>query len=126
MNLNALAAGMLGIVNPQVLGTVFISTGYTTGRGGVRAPKYDKFERVKMSVQALSAKELQHLDSLGIQNVSRAVYINGALDGVRRLKNKGGDMLAVCGSNWLVVQVLEAWDTAGWCKVAVNEQVAAP
>lgn len=126
MNLNGLVRGLVGVVTPPILGTVFISTGYVTSDAGVRTPTYDQTDNVLMSVQALTAKEIDHLDSLNVQGVTRGVYINGAIDGVRRVKGKGGDLLGFLGSTWLVVQVLETWDTAGWCKVAVAEQVDAP
>ena len=126
MNLRALVNPFTQTVNPNVTGTVMVSTGYSTDAAGVRVPTYDTATGVSMQVQALSGGEVKHLDSLNIQGVMRGVYVNGTLEGVRRLNSKGGDLLGFGNSWWLVVQVLEPWDQSNWCKVAVTEQTKGP
>ena len=66
------------------------------------------------------------LYALDIQGVLRAAYIQGNVEGINRVRGKGGDLLTFNGETWLVVVVLETWDTPGWCKVAINLQTAAP
>lgn len=122
MNLHAIAGPAVSIVNPTTLATLLVSTGYTTGSDGTRTPSYSATDNVPVQVQALSAREIEHLDSINIQNVSRAAYINGNVEGLDRASAKGGDLLIFDGATWLVVQVLETWSASGWCKVALSKQ----
>ena len=126
MSLRGLANSMTSVVNPNVVGVVALSSGYTTDSAGVRTPTYTYIQNVTMQMQPLTGRELQHLDGLNLQGILRAIYIEGSLEGVRRLQGRGGDMVQIEGSWWLVVQVLEPWNQSGWCKVAVSEQTNAP
>lgn len=126
MNLHQTVRGAIGAVNPDVLGSVLLSTGYTTGGAGKRTPTYDRIDRMPMQIQPLSPMDLKQLDSLNIQGVERAVYINGAPVGVDRRDVKGGDLIEVLGARWLVTVVLEPWDSAGWSKVGVTKQIDPP
>ena len=126
MSLRSRANALTRRVNPNVMGTIYFSDGYMTDDAGDRYPAFIPSPPTAMQVQALSGREVQHLDSLNIQGLLRAVYLNGRVDGVRRLTNQGGDILAFSGSYWLVVQVLEPWDGSGWVKVAVSEQIELP
>lgn len=129
MNLHALVRGAITAVNPDVTGRVYVSIGQTTGANGKRVPTYDRIDGVTMQVQPLSMQDvgrLQQMDGLNLEAVMRAVYINGAPKGVDRVEMKGGDILYVIDHYWLVVAVLEPWDTAGWTKVGVAKQVNPP
>lgn len=119
MNLHTIVSGAIGAVNPFQLITVQVSTGYTTNADGTRAPQYVTVLNVSAQIQQLSAADLRHLDALNIQGVSRVLYLNGHLNGVVRVSEKGGDLVTLCdGSVWLTTQVIERWDV-GWCKVGI-------
>lgn len=122
MNLHAIVRPAIGAINPDLLGSVLVCTGYTTAANGRQQPTYTRTDGVPMQIQALSSKEVEHLDSLNIQNVTRAVYINGNIEGIDRVLLKGGDLLVFLGETWLVTTTLETWDVGGWCKVAVTKQ----
>lgn len=125
MNLNVVASAATRAVTPAVPGTLYLSDGYTTDAAGKRTPRY-RPRAVTVDLQAASGKDLQQLDGLAIQGVSRVAYLNGDVQGLNRTERKGGDMLRVRGDYWLVVTVLETWDTPGWTKVALSQQVAKP
>ena len=78
-----------------------------------------------VQMQALQYKDLMQLAALNINGEKRALYVNGEVEGVLRPNNQGGDLFTMPdGSVWLVVQVLENWNTtAGWTKCAVVKQV---
>jgi hypothetical protein len=124
MNLHQIASGAIGAINPFVLGTIKVSTGYTTAADGSRVSTYTPFTGVSMQVQALTWKDLQQVDGLNLNGTRRAIYMNGRADGVVRSLLKGGDLIALTnGPNagtWLVALVLEQWPD--WCKVAVTLQ----
>ena len=133
MNLHQLVSSAISAVNPPITGTISQSTGYTTAADGTQIPSYATVSGVAMQVQALQAKELAQLESLNIQGLMRAVYLNGNTEGVVRPQMKGGDLLTFnqgaagfSGTTWKVIQVLETWDADGWCKVAVQLQVGGP
>jgi hypothetical protein len=121
MNLRGIANGVTSSVNPNVPLVVQISTGYTTAANGQRSPSYAAPVTVQGQVQALSNKEIQHLDALNIQDARNAIYVNGQLNGLVREENMGGDLITdPAGNVWLVAIVLENWPD--WCKVAVVRQ----
>lgn len=122
MNLRAIANTITQTVNDNTSGDVWRSDGYTTADDGKRTPTFARvMEAAAMQVQALTSGELEHLDSLNIQGVNRAAYVNGELKGVDRVANAGGDVLAFGGQWWLVAVVLEPWTGAGWTKAALAQ-----
>lgn len=121
MNLHAIAGPIVAAVNPTVFGRLWTSDGYITSPSGKRSPTYSLTPNVALQVQALSAPELAQTESLNIEGVKRAVYVNGDVQGVDRVDGKGGDLLDFNAKRWLVVTVLETWP--GWCKVAVALQL---
>lgn len=124
MNLHSIAVGLISAVNPQVLATVRVSTGYTVLPNRKQVPTYDTMTDVPAQVQALTFRDLQQLDGLNLNGTRRAIYLYGRFDGVVRSQVKGGDLVTLVDSPnagvWLVAQVLEQW--SGWCKVAVTLQ----
>jgi hypothetical protein len=123
VNLRAIANAATRGVNPNIAATVQRSTGYTTAPNGKQVPSYAAAAPIVLQAQALSKKEVEHLDSLNISGATTTVYANQHLTAVDRVTNSGGDMLTFGGFAWLVVAVLEDWTmTAGWCKVAVTRQ----
>jgi hypothetical protein len=130
LNLHAITRAAIQSVNPDISATYLKSTGYTTDGSGARTPSYVSTD-VKIQVQALTGKDLQHPAMQNAEGVLRAVYMYGNTQGVVRPDVKGGDLLEfpqVQGGTpqqWLVVAVLETWspDAAGWCKLGVNLQI---
>lgn len=126
INIRGIANQAIQSINPDVLATLKRSDGYETRAGGLRVPKYTTFTDVRMQAQAMSFGDLQQLDGLNIQGVRRAIYTDGALFGVLRAAQKGGDILIFPtgtfpeGDTWLCVHVLEQWST--WVKVAITLQ----
>lgn len=123
MNLRAIANNATRSVNPNISATVMVSTGYNTAANGRQVPAYAPPVCLTLQAQALSKKEIEHLDSMNLSNATRAVYANMTLTGVDRVKQSGGDLLVFGGETWLVISVLEDWSlTSGWCKVAIARQ----
>lgn len=127
MNLHGIVRGAINTVNPDMTGVWRESTGFTQTPDGRPVPGYTDHAGIRMQVQALSGRDLQHKDFASLQGVKRSVYAFGNIQGVVRPDGTGGDLLLFPqdrgGANrtWLVVVVLESWtpDSAGWCKVGV-------
>lgn len=121
MNLHAVVAPAIGAVNPFVAATVKVSTGYTIAGDGTQQPTYADPVTVQAQVQPLSTSDVRHIEALNIQNVERAIYLNGHVDGLVRSQNKGGDLITISsGPNpgtYLVTHVFEAWPD--WVKAGV-------
>jgi hypothetical protein len=131
MNLLGLVRGVITTVNPDTPATLLQSTGYATASDGSRTPTYSSTTQ-QVQVQALSAREIQHLDGLNITGVLRKVFLNGDWRSVYRPGNAGGDKFQFAaatpvpinlrGTTWLVVQVLETWPD--WCSLAIQQQMS--
>lgn len=72
-------------------------------------------------VQPMTKSDLTQIEGLNLNGDKKAIYLNGAIDGVVRVRLKGGDLIDTPdGQTWLVVQNLEGFDaTAGWTKAAM-------
>jgi hypothetical protein len=133
MNIRGLANAAISVVNPNTAAQLAQSSGYTTSDSGKRTPIYTQTP-VQVQVQAFSAPQIAHLDSLNIQGVLRNARLDGDWRGVYRPNTQGGDILTfgttpdvrvdLRGTTWLVVQVLETWAT--WCSLAIQLQKSAP
>jgi hypothetical protein len=121
MNPHGIVRGAIGAVNPMIFATVGSSTGYTTNADGSRVPTYAVTPDVPIQVQALTGKEIERLNNLGIQGVLRAVYMTGSANGIVRKYGEGGDLLTFNGQTWLATTVLESWPD--WTKLAVTLQM---
>ena len=77
-------------------------------------------------VQALTKKEIEHIDNMNLSPCDRAAYVNGQLQAYDRVTQTGGDFLYFEDRWWKVMAVLEGWTTAGWCKVALVGQMRGP
>lgn len=133
MDLNGIASQFTRAVTPAVTGALFLSTGYTTAGDGKQVPTYDERTLTSIDMQALSGADLRQLDALNVQGASRAAYLRGNIEGVNRVRGKGGDLVVISEGpgvppaqlgTWLVVGVLETWPD--WCKVALALQNDAP
>jgi hypothetical protein len=76
---------------------------------------------LQSQLQPLTFQDLMHLDGMNIQGSQRALYVQGAFNGVVRPTQKGGDLVTLPdGKIWLTTHVLEQWPD--WCKFAVTLQ----
>jgi hypothetical protein len=128
MNLHSIVRGAINTVNPDITGRWLESTNAVTYTpDGRPVPAYTHHAGVRMQVQALTGKDLQHVNFASMQGVKRSVYAFSNIQGVVRPDGTGGDLLIFPQDRggaervWLVVAVLETWtpDSAGWCKVGV-------
>lgn len=127
MNLHAIAFANTRAVNPQQTLIVQVSTGNATNADGTRTPTYAAPVTVLGDVQALTYKDIQQISGLNLNGTRRAIYLNGEVDGLVRVENKGGDLITdQYGNVWLVALVLEQWSDVGpvpsWVKCAVTLQ----
>lgn len=123
MNLHGVAGPMVAAVNPTVQVRVKRSTGYTTGQTGKRTPTYTvDATTVDSQTQPVSATELRHVNSLGIQGNLEAFYLYGFVANVVRADGTGGDLIVdAARKTWLVVMNAEQWPD--WCRVVGCLQV---
>lgn len=125
MNLHQIASGVIAAVNPFQPVVILHSTGYSTAATGRRVPTYAAPVTASGQVQELSSRDLRQLEGLNIQGSSKAIYLNGFMDGVVRLAQKGGDLVQLQdGTWWLTTNVLEAWPD--WVKISVTQQINGP
>lgn len=122
MNLRAIANQATSAINPNISAVLRVSTGSTRAGDYTQVPTYATDVTVTVQNQALTGRDIEHLDSLNIQGVVRKVYLNGNVEGLNRAAGKGGDLLVFGGRTWLVVVVFERWDASGWSAVGVTEQ----
>jgi len=122
MNLHGLASNCAGAVNPSVVATIRTSTGSTPQADGSLVPTYATATGL-VNVQGLSGKDIQHLNGLNIQGVTRKAYVKGDLNGVVRASGQGGDLLTLPdGTIWLVATVFESWPD--WSAVGLIQQLS--
>lgn len=124
MNIRGIANNVSNVVNSNTLITYYQSNGYTIGDGAKQIPAYLDGIDGYGNIQALDSIDLKHLEGLNIQGVIRAIYLYGDVAGVIRPDTRGGDLINVCGQQWLVVKVIEHWKT--WVKAAIQYQGEAP
>jgi hypothetical protein len=117
MNLHQIVSGAIGVVNPHVIAQLYQSTGYTTADDGTQMPSYAAPVRASVQVQALSSDELKLVDGLNVQGNKQAIYLNGNWQGLVRPDHRGGDLIKLGDTTYLVITVLESWPD--WTKLAV-------
>lgn len=126
MNLHGVVAGVIGAVNERVPVSIQVSTGSTTAADGTPQPTYAAPIPALGQVQPLTWRDLQQLDGLTLQGTRVGMYLFGEIRGIVRATNRGGDLITIASGPytgvWLVAQVLEGWDSAGWCKTACTLQ----
>lgn len=122
MDLHGIASSAIGAVNPFVPVTISISTGSTTNADGSRTPTYsDPIDGVMAQVQPMTFSDLRQTEGLNLQGTKRGIYLEGNIDAIVRLNQKGGDLITMeDGSVWLTVLILESW--VDWCKAAITLQ----
>lgn len=119
MNVRGLANSVTQVVNPNETVSVLRSTGYTTGAGARQVPSYAAPVTGIAQVQALDGDDLKQIEGLNIQGTLKAIYLRGALAGVVRPDQTGGDIIKRKNNAemWLVVKILEAWPD--WVKAVI-------
>ncbi len=123
MNLHGLASPAVGAVNPPVLATIQTSTGSTVATDGSVTPTFTTANGL-VNVQALSGKDIQHLNGLNVQGVTRKAYCYGTVNGIIRASGKGGDKITMPdGTIWKVGTVFETWPD--WSAVGLIQQAPA-
>lgn len=129
MNLRGIANQVSRTINPNRDVSVLRSTGFTAGAGARQVPSYAAPVVGPAQIQALDADDIKQIDGLNIQGVMRAIYLYGVLVGVVRPDQTGGDLIKITDMpgfpgerTWLVVKVLEGWDTWTKCCIVLQGQ----
>lgn len=126
MNLRNIANSVTRTINPNLTVQLRAYQGYTTGPSGKTTAAYASAVPVVAQVQALTKKEIEHIDALNISACERGAYVNVQLRAYDRHEQTGGDFLFFENRWWKVMAILEGWTTAGWCKAALTGQVVGP
>ncbi len=122
MNLHAIVRSAISSVNPDVPVTVAFSLPPTTAPTGKRTATYSAPVPMMAQVQALTSTDLRKMEGQNIQGATRSIYLYGTLDGVSRMKQKGGDLVTLPGGVvYLTTMVLEQWPD--WVKVSATAQM---
>lgn len=93
MDLQGIASGIITAVNPMAVGTLRISTGYSTAANGSRTPTYRDVPGVELQVQSLTFRDLTQIDGLNLNGTRKGIYIRGRVEGIVRPENRGGDLI---------------------------------
>lgn len=117
MNLRGIANRSIQSINPNIAIEFYRSTGYTIGAGRKQIPSYATPVSGYGNLQALDGVDLKQLEGMNIQGKIKAIFIYGEAAGSVRPDNTGGDLIKIDGRTWLVVKILEGWET--WCKAAI-------
>jgi hypothetical protein len=120
IDLRAISNNAIQSINKDVAVSVLKSTGYIIGAGAKQVPSYAAPIPGLAQLQALSGNDLKQLDGLNIQGVKKAIYFKGVLSGIIKPNSLGGDVVHIGTEKWLIVQVLENWNT--WTKAVIVYQ----
>lgn len=121
MNLRAMASGVTQVVVPKVQLIVRVSRGTTQDASFKTVPSYAPPVKVMGDVQPVMFRDIQQMDGLNLQGTRRRIYLYGKIDGLVRVKNKGGDLITDPDGNvWLVAVVAEQWPTWVVCLVTLQ------
>lgn len=126
MNLRNMANRVTSAINPNLSVQHRPYAGYSTLGTGKVAVTYGAARPLVAQVQALTKKEIEHIDNMNLSPCDRAAYVNGQLQAYDRVEQTGGDFLYFENRWWKVMAILEGWTTAGWCKVALVGQLQGP
>jgi hypothetical protein len=134
INLHGIVRGAINAIHPDIQATLYRSAGMTLSASGESIPAYDETgEAVKAQTQSESASALYHADRVGMENVSRKMYLfSGAalsdrVASIVRPVGRTGDLLKLDdGTWWLITAVTEDFSRSGWVSVRVTLQVKPP
>lgn len=125
MNLHAIVAGAIAVVNPMIAATLRVSTGYTTAPNGSQVPAYADSVPITVQMQPLPTDDLKLVEGMGIQGIRQKFYAFGNIKGMVRKDGTGGDMIQLAdGTVWKTVIVTEDWPD--WCSVIATQQIDWP
>lgn len=124
MNLQDIANEAIQDINSNVVATWYQSTGSTTNDDGTMSPTYAPGVTVSVQQQAATQRDLKHFDALNLQGQFCHIWLDGAVNGVVRLTQQGGDKFVIGGETWLTLPVPEKWIGPGWSHCIVQLQVA--
>lgn len=125
MNLRGIANSVTQAVNPNIPAQIKPSSGgWVTNPDGTREPQFGDPVDVAVQRQALTQKDLMHIDGLNMSGVFAPFYINGNWYSVNRPDGKGGDIILIPSTSeeWLVVAVTELWPD--WTRVLACLQLS--
>lgn len=125
MNLHAIVAPIIGVVNDNLDGAWYRPEGYTTSASGKRTPNYVLLDpALSIQVQAVEGETLKQVDSLNIQGIKRSFFATADFAGADRTGDLGGDIIQFGASpdipgplqntSWLIVLVVEPWSASDW------------
>lgn len=126
MNLRNIANRFTSTVNPNITVQRHAYSGRSLSPSGKPTASYADPAPLVAQVQALTKKEVEHIDNMNLSPCDRAAYVNGQVNAFDRVAQTGGDLLEFEGKLWLVMAILEGWTTAGWTKVALVQQNGGP
>lgn len=127
INLHALVRPVITAVNPDRPVIILACTGQDVDGQYDPQPVYAPAAQVMAQPQPVPDKTLQILVQQRDNSIWKDFYLSGNWDGLVRSKEQGGDLVYWDGFEWLVDQVLEAWNpTAGWTKIRTVQQRATP
>lgn len=139
VNLHSIVRGAVNALHPDMRATLYRSTGQSVRPGGLVKSAYGEGVQVKVQVQSEGATVLYHADRVGMEEITRKMYLFCApgLDlrvaGILRPLSRGGDMIKISpeeqwfsGTWWLVDGVVEDFSASGWSSVRATLQVNPP
>lgn len=120
INVRGLANMATQNVNPNMVVTLEVDTGYSVDDYGNQASSFIS-EQVEIQPQSLTSTEKYNLDLVNKQGEFISIYVFGAIDGIRRWLQKGSSKFTfpAYGEDepavWMVDQVAESFAT--WTRV---------
>jgi hypothetical protein len=134
LNLHSIVRGAIQTVNADTQCAYLKSTGSTPNADGSKTPTYATPQTVYAQIQPPSGRDLQHMDFLNLQGITRVAFLYGDPQGISRVDARGGDLLQFpqyAGNpvdNWLIVIPDETWTVGSgdWSKVFLVLQTDRP
>lgn len=133
INLHAIVNPVIAGLHPNYNGTIYRSDGQAANERGQLVPIYAEGEVIMMQLQSQSSDELYHADRVNMNDVIRHAYLYSASStgskpaSLIRPFARNGDMIQhEDGTWWLVKELQEDFNKAGWVNVSIQLQVKAP
>ena len=123
LNLHGLTRGAIQLVNEDVDGTVYISTGRTSVRG-ILTPTFAPVV-ARLQGQAQKHTDITHERSLQYNNGLLTMYAFGNFSDIERRDGKGGDIVNIPTgprAGWYMITMVTEW-WPNWCCFEVTTQL---
>ena len=120
-NLHGVVRGAIQAVNPDIPGTVYVSTGYTNTRG-ILTPTYNPVP-ANLQIQAKAHDPVKRERGLSYTTDYLTIYAFGDFSDLERPDNKGGDIVNFNNMWYYIAQVTEWWPD--WSAFDVARQLNA-